>query len=516
LEQVALSHSSTPFGFRFSSFHFRSPQVVYHYRLYPYEKNWQILNGEPEVHYSNVPPGTYQLQAKAYTMYGLSDEDGINLTVVLHPPWWKTWWAYISYAVVFLALLAGLFLYQRRHLQARARLQLEQGRAERLEELDSFKSRFYTNITHEFRTPLTVIKGMAGQIEGNEKIKVLILRNSERLLSMVNQLLDLSRLETNSLAVNWVQGDIIPYLQYLTESCHSLANNKQVNLAFFSKADSLVMDYDETMLQHILVNLLSNAIKFTPEYGSVKVTAAQGMDNGEPFLKLVVSDTGRGIAEGHLPHIFDRFYSLPPTPSKGGGEAEVKLPAQGISGKASSGPSPLRGDRGGLEGAGIGLALVKELVTLLEGRIEVESEENKGTTFLVMLSIRKEADTMDARDAIDPVVEPATAPAYAGMSLRSTSTASIASTVSTDKPLLLIIEDNADVTEYIISCLEKDYSLQTARNGKECVEKALEIVPDVILCDVMMPEMDGFEACRILKSERSTSHIPIVLLTAKA
>ncbi|MCO6490008.1 MAG: response regulator [Phaeodactylibacter sp.] len=516
LEQVGLSHQSTPFGFRFSSFHFRSPRVVYHYRLYPYETSWQILNGDPEVNYFNIPPGTYQFQARAYTMHGLLDEEGIDLTVVLHPPWWKTWWAYASYAAVFMALIAGLFLYQRRRLQARARLQLEREKAERLKEMDQFKSRFYTNITHEFRTPLTVIKGMAGQIEGNEKIKVLIQRNSERLLNMVNQLLDLSRLESNSLAVNRVQGDVIPYLQYLTESCHSLANDKHINLAFFSKEESLVMDYDETKLQHILVNLLSNAIKFTPEYGSVKVTVAQVLDNGKPFLELVVSDTGRGIAEEHLPNIFDRFYQAPPSPPEGGELRDSSLrresppqspqrgevPEEGLPKRSSFGHPP---PSGGLGGAGIGLALVKELVQLLEGSIEVESKMEKGTKFTVMLPIRKEVD------AVDALGHPATA-----STAFATATAERASIASKDKPLLLIIEDNADVIEYIISCLNKDYSLQTARNGKHGVEKALEIVPDVILCDVMMPEMDGFEACRILKSERSTSHIPIVLLTAKA
>ncbi|MCB0595957.1 MAG: response regulator [Lewinellaceae bacterium] len=482
LGRLDIPQRDMPVSFRFSSFHFRSPRVVYHYRLYPFETNWKTVEENPIASYSYIPVGAYQFQVKAFTMNGLLDEKGIDLTVAIHPPWWKTWWAYSIFAIVFLALLTGLFLYQRRRYQLQARLQIEQESAKRLKELDHFKSRFYTNITHEFRTPLTVIKGMAGQIEGQEKIKTLIERNSNRLLAMVNQLLDLSRLENNSLAINWVQGNVIPYLQYLTESCHSLANDKRINLAFFSKEDSLVMDYDEAKLQNILVNLLSNAIKFTPEYGSVKVTAAQVPDNGSPFLELAVSDTGKGIEQDKLPHIFDRFY-----------QADNSATRQG-------------------EGSGIGLALVKELVQLLEGSIEVKSEVGKGTKFVVMLPIRNEAetiDTMDTRsadaiaDAIDPIAEPAIA-----------SIASIASTAS--PPLVLIIEDNADVTEYIISCLSEGYALETARNGKEGVEKALKIVPDVILSDVMMPEMDGFEVCRILKSSRATSHIPIVLLTAKA
>ncbi|MCB9297208.1 MAG: response regulator [Lewinellaceae bacterium] len=533
LSRLDIPQRDMPVSFRFSGFHFRSPRVVYHYRLYPFETNWKIAEENPEASYSYIPAGTYQFQVKAYTMYGLLDERGIDLTVVLHPPWYKTWWAYSIFAIVFLSLLTGLFLYQRRRYQLHARLQVEQERAERLKELDQFKSRFYTNITHEFRTPLTVIKGMAGQIEGQEKIKTLIERNSDRLLSMVNQLLDLSRLESNSLAVNWVQGDVIPYLQYLTESCHSLAYDKKINLAFFSQEESLVMDHDQTKLQHILVNLLSNAIKFTPEYGSVKVTAAKALNSGRPFLELAVSDTGRGIAEEHLPHIFDRFYQAPASPSlrksspqspslfrtptiigAAGGEGG-EVPEKGAPERTAPGNAPSPGGDGG---AGIGLALVKELVQLLEGRIDVESEVGKGTTFTVMLPIRKEAPALRLQEGGGQ-------PAADSKSISSGSplkeeSAHAPMHESTDtpihKPTLLIIEDNADVTEYIISCLDKDYALQTARNGREGVEKALEIVPDVILSDVMMPEMDGFEVCRILKSSRATSHIPIVLLTAKA
>ncbi len=483
-------------SFQFSSIDWAGPQKLkYSFKLEGLDKEWSLPQANPKIEYRNLPHGHYTLEVKAIGAARAWSEP-FKYTFTIRPPWWFTWWAYSLYTITFLTLLTGLFLYQRRRYKLQARLQVEQERADRLQELDNFKSRFYTNITHEFRTPLTVIKGMTDQIGGHEKIKTLIQRNSERLLNMVNQLLDLSRLETNSLAVNWVQGDVIPYLQYLTESCHSLANDKQVNLAFFSKEDSLVMDYDETKLQHILINLLSNAIKFTPEYGSVKVTAAQVLDNDRPFLELIVSDTGKGIPKDKLPNIFNRFYQVDDSATRQG------------------------------EGSGIGLALVKELVQLLEGQIKVDSEENKGTTFLVMLPIRNEAvalhlqgeeqaarkgEQMTHSIKSTSALHPAPPGPLKGESARPNQPIN-----PSTKPLILIIEDNADVTEYIISCLGQDYSLQTARNGKEGVEKALESVPDVILCDVMMPEMDGFEACRILKSERSTSHIPIILLTAKA
>ena len=476
---------SLPFDLNHLTFHFSGIDWAAPHRLrYSYwveglDEDWSIPQSEPNAEYRNLPHGTFILKVKAIGAAQVWSEP-FEYTFTILPPWWHTLWAYSLYAMGFLLFLWGLYSYQRRRWLLQTQLQVEQEKADRLKELDHFKSRFYTNITHEFRTPLTVIKGMTQQISGNEKIKTIVRRNSDRLLNMVNQLLDLSKLETNNLSVDWVQGDIIPYLQYLTESCHSLAEKKHLNLAFFSKEESLVMDFDETKMQHILINLLSNAIKFTPEYGSVKVIAEQVLENGSPYLQLAVTDTGKGIPEEKLAHIFDRFYQVDSSATRSG------------------------------EGSGIGLALVKELVQLLEGRIEVESELDKGTSFLVYLPIRQNA-SVTAIEAVPS--QPISAFGEAVVSPHPTLTSS---TTNGKKPLVLIVEDNSDVTEYIISCLEKDYSLQTARNGREGVEKALEGIPDVILCDVMMPEMDGFEVCQNLKTNRLTSHIPIVLLTAKA
>lgn len=479
LDRLTIAQTSLPFGVRFSAFQFQSANQIYQYRLYPFEEEWKFLHDDPILTYSYVPTGNYKLQVKAYHENGIS-KGTIELPVYIVPPWWQSSWAYLLYLLAFSLLITAFYLYQRRRWQLQTTLQLEQERASQLKELDQFKSRFYTNITHEFRTPLTVIKGISTQIDGQENIKSLIQRNSDRLLNLVNQLLDLSKLETKSLKIDWVQGDVIPYLQYLTESCHSLAGSKNINLAFFAKEDQLIMDFDENKLQQILINLLSNAIKFTPEYGSVKVIAAPIIEKGAPWLELTVKDTGKGIPQEKLVNIFNRFYQIDDSATRSG------------------------------EGSGIGLALVKELVQLLGGRIEVASEVGKGSSFVVSLPVyqeaQQEADTdqsvrplplIDNTERVDSVFH---------------------SPVETngEKPLILIIEDNADVTEYIISCLASGYHLQTASNGKNGIEKALEIVPDVILSDVMMPEMDGFEVCQHLKKDRRTSHIPIILLTAKA
>lgn len=475
LEQLVLPEKALPFGFRFSSFHFSSPVLAYQYRLFPYEKEWSVSNGIEAIRYNAVPVGTYQFQVRGYNQYGLVDDESIDLVVTIQPHWWKTWWAITLFGVLLISLLGGFYYYQRYRWKLQMQLQLEHERAERLRDLNQFKSRFYTNITHEFRTPLTVIKGMSEQIEGNEKARILIRRNSDRLLDMVNQLLDLSKLETNSLKINWIQGDVVPLLRYLTESCHSLAYNKKISLSFFSKIDSILMDYDEDKLQKILLNLISNAIKFTPEYGQVKVVVDKTLQNGQAFLCFSIEDTGSGITPDQLPHIFNRFYQ---------GDDDHTLQR---------------------EGWGVGLALVKELVQLLSGSIEVQSEYEKGSVFQVVLPIHQLAPMSKSSKLKSGVKEKTAAITIPPSDLGNK-----------DHPLVLVIEDNYDVVEYIFTCLQSDYRVLAARNGKQGLEKAIKEIPDVVICDVMMPEMDGFEVCRRLKTDRCTSHIPVILLTAKA
>jgi CheY-like chemotaxis protein/nitrogen-specific signal transduction histidine kinase len=373
-------------------------------------------------------------------------------------------------------LLFGLILGFRNKQVKSEKLALEQ-KTEQLRELDRFKSRFYTNITHEFRTPLTVIGGVSQQIQNHDKEKGLILRNCNRLLDTVNQLLDLSRLENKSHKVELVHGNIINFMEYMTESFLSLANQKNIHLAFFSTTEGLMMDYDETKMQQILQNLISNAIKFTPQFGVVKVFAEKTKKGSIDYLKVVIKDTGHGIAAEHLNHIYDRFYQADSS------------------------------DTRHAEGSGIGLALVKELVTLLRGTIEVKSKLNKGTEFSILIPIinhpgtLKKASAREYVEAMEPDVDGAD---------------TLAQPENNDLPIVLIIEDNADVREYMISCIHTYYRTYSASDGKEGLQKALEIIPDVVISDVMMPEMDGFTVCRELKNSPPTSHIPIILITAKA
>jgi signal transduction histidine kinase/DNA-binding response OmpR family regulator len=345
---------------------------------------------------------------------------------------------------------------------------------QRLKEMDDLKTQLYTNITHEFRTPLTIIMGISDTIKGHLEEKGLIKRNSQNLLQLINQLLDLSKLEVGELKVNYIQTDIIPFLNYLTDSFISMARDKEVNLAFYSEADQLVMDFDEQKIQHIIYNLLSNAIKFT-SFGGRVVFHVKAEDEQ---LILKVKDNGKGIAEAHLPHIFNRFY-----------QADSELSRA-------------------YEGTGIGLALTKDLVELMGGEIQVKSQWDKGTEFTIQLPIRHEAP-MTAIQALEEAMHQQFAPA---MEENSSDTAANLP-IDPDKASLLVIEDNRDITNYLKLILKDSYNIYNAIDGNVGFQLATEQLPDIIISDVMLPHKNGYELCAELKKDRRTSHIPIILLT---
>ncbi len=452
---------------------------TYTWWLENYESDWSNPSSSNTIRYDNLPPGDYILHVRGGILpenYELSER---QFHIIVHQAWYKSWWAWCLYVILFFGIVYLIYRFNMNR-------QLEKQEAIRLHELDTLKTRLYTNITHEFRTPLTVIMGMTENISGHENERKLIRRNSKNLLRLINQLLDLSKLDSGAMKMDMVQGDIINYLQYLTESFHSMAQEKKLRLTFYSEITELVMDFDEAKIQHIIYNLLSNALKFTGEGGKVVLHANKTDRNGQSFLQLKVQDTGIGIPEDQLAHIFDRFYQADNSSTRKG------------------------------EGTGIGLALTKELVELMQGHIAVESSPGKGTIFTLLLPIRLEANKPlpqtgfpSSRALAPELATELPAPPIAKAPDEQ-------ETFAGDKPVLLIIEDNADVVTYIVGLLEKEYDITTAPNGQAGLEKAFEIIPDIIISDVMMPEKDGYEVCEALKNDERTSHIPIILLTAKA
>ena len=394
-------------------------------------------------------------------------------------------WRYLLLAGILLVAAAGflLYRYQRyRTIHLEREFEMEQQLSKQLKELDRLKGEFFTNISHEFRTPLTVISGVADRMKEDSKEKDLLRRNSGQLLELINQILDLRKLESGTVEVNHVQGDIIQYLRYLTASFQGLLDQKGVAFHFWSETAILHMDYDPEKLNRIVTNLLSNATKFTSSGGQVTFEIQRIQSNNKAWVQFKVQDTGSGIEEEQLAHIFDRFY-----------QAEQ---------------DPMHQETG----TGIGLTLVRELVILLGGSISVDSRLAHGTTFTVSLPIHNKAPLatpgeQSQTSKVRPLQERQFAPTKLTVSSEP---------VDSDQLTALIIEDNPDVAHHVFKCLEDHYRVEIARDGQEGIDKALASIPDIVISDIMMPKKDGLEVCDTLKQDKRTSHIPVVLLTCKA
>lgn len=486
---VKLSYQQNIFSVEATCFDYRNPEgVQLEFQLENYDWDWRKDIQSGKVTYYNVPPGEYTLRVRGANGEGVWSSEPAWLRIVIAPPWWQTWWAYLLYFLVAGSAVYGIYRFQ---LVRR----LDQAEAARLKELDRVKTRLFTNMTHEFRTPLTVISGMTDQVRKDPENWFhdgldMISRNAQRLLGLVNQMLDLSKLESGKMEINLIQGDIIPYLKYLVENLSSYAESRGIQLHFYAAEESLLMDYDPEKIRQILTNLLSNGIKFTPAGGHVyiQVEPEVSLENQtEASLQIRVRDTGIGMSEEVQAHIFDRFFQ--------GDDSATRRE----------------------DGTGIGMALTHELVRLLEGTITVKSKPGKGTEFKVRLPISGKApEVTKPIEMMAPTILPGPPAEVASISPSSSGTIAAKQPGGDNRPQLLVVEDNADVTAYIAAILQESYKVITAEDGAEGLAKAVECIPDLILSDVMMPNMDGFELCDRLKKDERTSHIPIVLLTAKA
>ncbi len=457
----------------------------YAYRLRNISEKWISLGGQKQLNLFNLTPGTYDLEIIGYDIRGVSSDRPLSTKIIVHRFFYQTWW-FILIIVAPIAMVAMAWFRRLRNEKINLELEVEKAtekiskdnqviaaQAERLQDLDEIKSRFFTNVSHEFRTPITVIQGMTELIDKDpkqwtEKGVKIIHRNSSSLLDLVNKILDIRKLESGEIRINLVHGDIVVYLNYISESFVSHAASLEVSMKFKSMVASIGMDYDQQHMLSIVSNLLSNAIKNTPRGGDITIN----VNEKEQKLILEVIDTGRGIKTEDLPYVFDQFYQT------GSGASGV--------------------------GSGIGLAYTKELVDKLGGEISVSSEENMGTIFTLMLPIQhnseKQPDSFEGpkMEVVD-MNESYSIPPHID-----------------NLPTLLIVEDNKDVAEYIIACMSSRYNIYAAGDGQQGILLAIQHVPDAIISDVMMPIKDGFVLCKTLKSDQRTSHIPIVLLTAKA
>jgi signal transduction histidine kinase/DNA-binding response OmpR family regulator/ligand-binding sensor domain-containing protein len=438
------------------------------------EAGWTFLGNTPDIRYNKLPAGEYTLHVKGKDNRGNWSEEPIELQIQVLAPWWKRWWAFGLYFIAALGVMAVIRNREMARILLQNELEKEQKEAQKLAELEMAKTRFFSNLSHEFRTPLTVILGMSEEIKDPASAKHLIQRSGRNLLRLVNQMLDFSKLGSRKLSLKLQSGDLVAYLHYLVENFHSLAAHKNVTLTFHPSMEHLNMSFDEEKIQHIVSNLLSNAIKFTPRDGQV----ALSLSVLEEKICIQVRDNGIGIPAEALPRIFDRYFQVNDPLSKG---------------------EP---------GSGIGLAFTKELVELMEGEIEVKSVVGKGTTFRVILP-KTESNAQVLIDRSESLPESVHDGSSAVQLLPQ-------DTPAINRKSLLIIEDNPEVVSYIRTILEKEYDISVAENGEIGIQKAIEQIPDIIISDVMMPAKDGFEVTEFLKNDERSSHIPIVLLTAKA
>lgn len=474
---IELNYRENNLTFDFAALNYiQSENNRYRFQLENYDPViTEVDANNRSIRYTNLSPGKYTFTIQGSNNHGIFG-DPTSLMVTILPPWYATRWAYSLYLFLLAATYYSIF-------QFFANRKRQKREAKRLLELNQVKSRLYTYITHEFRTPLTLILGGVDQLrtilkEPTTTILDRIDRSGGELLRLVNQMLGLTKAEAGQLSLNPIQSDIVFFLRYLTDSFNSLAVSKNIQLSFNANLKEFSMDFDPEYLQQAVSNLLSNALKFTPSGGRVEI--AVQVNNSQLLIEVI--DNGRGISPQDLPHIFDKFFRA----------------TQFIENNRT-----LAG-----EGTGIGLALTQELIQLMNGSISVESELEIGSTFRIYIPVTNRAQ--------QGTVLPQASTKYVLPPISATTNIETTITENLDLPLVVIVEDNADVRAYLKSCLTNEFRVVETIDGIDGRNKVVDLIPDLVISDVMMPGLDGFELCSELKNDSRTSHIPVILLTAKA
>ena len=482
LKELTLPSDQNDFSIELSAINYFHPEKnQYKYKLEGFHEDWITADANSrKITLTNIDPGTYTFRAKAANNDGVWNEQGTALRIVVRPPFYKTKTA----IVIDVLLLIGALLAVRKIIQYREKIkfQHEQERQEaiRVHELDMMKLKFFTNVSHEFRTPLTLILTPLEKLLKNPKDTEqssqfqLIQRNAKRLLNLVNQLLDFRKLEVQEIKLRPSEGDIITFIKDTVYSFSDLSEKKDIKLEFVSDVEHLETMFDQDKLEKILFNLLSNAFKFTAEHGSVTVTIK--IDSNAKMLSIAVADTGIGIPADKQDKIFERFF-------------QTDLPKSMVN-----------------QGSGIGLSITREFVRIHGGTISLESEPGKGSTFTVQLPIAEISQGVHAE--IPGVAEEEKHEFAEPLVIEEPAERAKGSTI-------LLVEDNEDFRFYLKDNLKQEYAIIEARNGVEGWNQALANLPDLVITDVMMPEMNGIELCKKIKNDPRSSHIPVIVLTAR-
>ena len=484
---VRLRYDENMVSFRFAALHYAAPEKnQLAFKLSGVDPDWQyVKGGTAERNYANLEPGTYEFSVKGSNNDGVWTDENLVFRFVILPPWWLTYWAKAGYVLVFILLVLLLRRLVIIRINLKNEIQIERLRAENIEEVNRAKLDFFTHISHEFRTPLTLIAGPLEKLqEGyalNSRAKhqvSIIRRNTDRLLRLVNQLLDFRKADAGNVTLAVSEENVVDFLQEIKLSFDEMARDRKIDFSLVANSNVITLWFDKNLFEKIFVNLISNAFKYCKDGGTIKLS----LYDADGKVHIAVEDNGSGIAQADMDKVFDLFH----------------------------------GDKHAHTSTGIGLALVRQYITLHAGTVAVESEEDVFTRFTLQLPKGKEhfedqhlADESDWLKSVQPTVAlNETRPECEGEGPKQAK--DIESMFK-----ILVAEDNAELRSFIKSLFIGQYIVLEAADGEEALQLAKKEVPDVVISDVMMPKKDGMTLCRELKSALSTSHIPIILLTAR-
>ena len=494
---LSLPYDQNTLGFEATALDFRNTdQLTYAFKLENYDNDWIVTQNSRVVQYTKLPPGNYTLKVKVANHEGVWIKEDAELKIQIEKPWWANNYVYLLYAGIIIAVFLFLLRVQIGKQKMEMKIELNEKEALKLKELDKMKSRFFANISHEFKTPLTLILNPVENMLNNEdkgtdrESLLMIQRNAKQLQQYITEILELSMLEANQLVLSLRKLDIIKYARYMLAAFESLAKQNSISLKFSSSHKELFTYLDPSKINIIISNLISNAIKFTPKGGQVALSVStcdctlhEYCIKEKGCVIITVTDTGIGIPADQLHFIWDRYYKCDNVLNENS------------------------------RGTGLGLNLVRELVHLHLGSIDVSSKENQFTKFRINLPVGlKTSKPGEIVNSIPYEMEEEFE--WSKVSEKEADIRLNDEVMEIDPKIILIIEDNKDLRKILRIGLKKEYKVIEAHDGEAGIQSAIETCPDLIICDVMMPKKDGFEVARNLKSNEITSHIPIILLTA--
>ncbi|MCG8580827.1 MAG: ATP-binding protein [Bacteroidales bacterium] len=485
-EVLELNHRQNDFSIEYTACAYHTDlNLRFSYLMDGVDKEWHTTNeSKLSISYANLNPGKYTFRVRAINSLRPDQNKEERISIIIHPPYWATAWAYLVYVILLVILVGVLYRYTMSRIRLKNDLKLER-----------MKLGLFTNISHEFRTPLTLIEGPLKKLmaardsvstEERKRYYSLMYRNTYKLLKLVNQILDIRKVDNRKMSLMAEESDIITFSKEVFNSFCILAHYRGIRYLFINESDAIQLWYDRDKMEKVLYNLLSNAFKYTPDKGTITFSIHMSVQSNQ--LQISVEDSGKGIPDNQLNHVFNRFYRV----------------------EDSSGFM--------VNGTGLGLSIVRTFTEMHAGRVDVTNNEGPGCTFTLSLPLGDQhLSEHEKKKAVNgPEKKHLPDKGY----LLSEDEASIKNEAvqEADKhvPLVLIVEDNAELRSFIKGELKHTYRIMTAENGRDGLEKAVEAFPDLIVSDVMMPEMDGLEFCKRVKEDVRICHIPIVLLTARS